>query len=377
MTRILPRFPIPMQLPLSQPLSQLPSSLLSRPSDSHLLGLDQQQPNHANVLTGSTSTSTCCDCNGPNARCISCKCCKEKRACVNCSPGGGRECINIMNVVSSLSSDSEATGPGNVRVLPSLESVKASASNCSMSLSSHGQALMPSPPEACYQAQPIAPSSQPPNRPNSSLPTTVQPPTVNAQRPKKKCMVSDCPVLVAPSMWHQHMSLHASGYYSGGVPNSWLIDQHLFVCSSCHQLVSISRTASHSRCCREQAKSPATLTALSSSSPTEPCNQGLPSFEEVCQLHRPVLRFVPAKARPVFARVISTALRSVLIENSEEACHNVFYLPQKAEGDVSSTLLLMSCANYGQEMTCGTWHKETPFDQTVVVLTPLRSLRSW
>ena len=129
-------------------------------------------------------------------------------------------------------------------------------------------------------------------------------------------------------MWYQHMSLHASGYYSGGVPNSWLIDQHLFVCSSYYQLVSISRTASHSRCCREQAKSPATLTALSFSSPTEPCNQGLPSFEEVCQLHRPVLRFVPAKARPVFARVLSTALRSVWIENSEEAWLKLFMLPK-------------------------------------------------
>ena len=127
-----------------------------------------------------------------------------------------------------------------------------------------------------------------------TLQTTVQPPTVNAQRPKKKCMLSDCPDPVAPSMWHQHMSLHASGYYSGRVPNSWLKDQHLFACSSCHQLVSISRTASHSRCCREQAKSPATLTAVSASSPTEP-NQGLPSFEEVCQLRRPVLRFVPAR----------------------------------------------------------------------------------
>ena len=63
-------------------------------------------------------------------------------------------------------------------------------SNCSMSLSSHGQALMPPPPEAYYQAQPIAPSSQPrthaTTRIPAALPTTVQPPTVNAQRPKKK-----------------------------------------------------------------------------------------------------------------------------------------------------------------------------------------------
>ena len=65
-----------------------------------------------------------------------------------------------------------------------------------------------------------------------------------------------------------------------GVPNSWLKDQHLFVCSSCHQLVSIYRIASHSQCCREQAKFPVMFTAVSASSPTEP-NQDLPSFE-VC-----------------------------------------------------------------------------------------------
>ena len=121
------------------------------------------------------------------------------------------------------------------------------------------------------------------------------------------------------------MSLHASGYYSGEVPSSWLEDHYLFVCPSCHQLVSISRTASHSQCCKGQAKSSAMLPAVSVSSPTEP-NQGLPSFEEVCQLRRPVLRFVPAKARPVFARVLSSALRSVLIENSVEAWLKLFII---------------------------------------------------
>ena len=49
----------------------------------------------------------------------------------------------------------------------------------------------------------------------------------------------------------------------------------------------------------------------------------------MCQLRRPVLRFVPAKACPVFARVQSTALRSILIENSsEEAWLKLFILPK-------------------------------------------------
>ena len=67
------------QLALSQgqPLLQLPSSLVSSPSESRLV-LDQQQ---RNVRAGSTSMSTRCKCNCPNARCISCKCCQEKRSC--------------------------------------------------------------------------------------------------------------------------------------------------------------------------------------------------------------------------------------------------------------------------------------------------------
>ena len=64
------------------------------------------------------------------------------------------------------------------------------------------------------------------------------------------------------------------------------------------------------------------LPAVSVSSPTD-TNQGLPSFE-VCQLCRPALRFVPAKACPAFARVLLLALRLVLIENSEEAWYKLF-----------------------------------------------------
>ena len=159
---------------------------------------------------------------------------------------------------------------------------------------------MRSPPDASHQ-QPITPSSHLPNLLNSTLRTMMQPPTqhiyapfqssISVRWPKKKCMVSDCPVLDAPFMWHQHMSLHASGYYFGEVLSLWLEDQHLLVCRSYRQLVSISKTASQSQCCKGQAKSPAMLPAVSVSSPTEP-NQGLPCFEEVCQLHLPVLRFV-------------------------------------------------------------------------------------
>ena len=56
----------------------------------------------------------CCKCSGPNARCISCKCCQEKRACVNCIPGERGKCVNILNLTSSL-----VTGPVKVGEQPS------------------------------------------------------------------------------------------------------------------------------------------------------------------------------------------------------------------------------------------------------------------
>eukprot|EP00731_Ephydatia_muelleri_P012305 Em0006g1199a len=56
--------------------------------------------------------------------------------------------------------------------------------------------------------------------------------------------------------------------------------------------------------------------------------ESLPSFEEVCELHRPTLRFIPSRARPAFARVLSASLRSVLSDNSEEAWLKLFMLPK-------------------------------------------------
>ena len=75
---------------------------------------------------------------------------------------------------------------------------------------------------------------------------------------KKKCVVPDCPVLVAPSMWHSHMSLHASGLhvFPGAVPITWLQDQGLFICSLCHQLVSNTRSRSHPKRCRGKVNIP-------------------------------------------------------------------------------------------------------------------------
>ena len=134
------------------------------------------------------STSTCCKCNGPNARCISCKCCQEKRACINCFPGGRGKCVNIMNIVSSI--PPQTTEPGIKHQCATIP-----GDCCDSSMSSLTQALMPPPPEVSHQ-QPITPSSQLLNLPNSTLPATMQSATqriynrfqssIGTRRPKKK-----------------------------------------------------------------------------------------------------------------------------------------------------------------------------------------------
>ena len=48
----------------------------------------------------------------------------------------------------------------------------------------------------------------------------------------------------------------------------------------------------------------------------------------MCQINHPTLHFVPAKARPAFARALSSALRDVIQENSEEAWLKLFMLPK-------------------------------------------------
>ena len=54
----------------------------------------------------------------------------------------------------------------------------------------------------------------------------------------------------------------------------------------------------------------------------------LPTFEEVCLLNQPTLRFIPSRSRPAFARALSSALRCVIQENSEDAWLKLFMLPK-------------------------------------------------
>ena len=46
---------------------------------------------------------------------------------------------------------------------------------------------------------------------------------------------------------------------------------------------------------------------------------GFPTFEDVCLHNYSNLRFVPSRSRPAFAQALSSALRCVILENTEEA----------------------------------------------------------
>ena len=54
----------------------------------------------------------------------------------------------------------------------------------------------------------------------------------------------------------------------------------------------------------------------------------LPTFEEICKLQCRTLHHIPTSARPAFAAVLSSALRSVLHDNTEESWIKLFMLPK-------------------------------------------------
>ena len=143
---------------------------------------------------------------------------------------------------------------------------------------------------------------------------------------RKQCIVEGCPVCIAPSMWHNHMTLHANGALPGNVLSECrLRDQYMFVCPSCSQLVANSRHASYLRQCSHRCMAPVSL-QLPVFIPFSEASHGLLSFDQVCQRNHPTLQYIPAKARPAFARALSSSLRDVLQRNTEDAWLKHFML---------------------------------------------------
>ena len=114
-----------------------------------------------------------------------------------------------------------------------------------------------------------------------------QPHQVSPDVPSRKCIVEGCQARVTPSMWHNHMSLHAKCALPGEIPSAWLMERNLFICPNCYQLVLLPCNQSSIVNARQSlAYSP----SLDS------------TFEQVCQLNNQTRRFIPSKVRPAFAR---------------------------------------------------------------------------
>ena len=384
-------FPDSQQLPLSQPLPQLPpsstpSSFIT-PSPGSLVAhpFDSQNQLHVSALipepkspgqgpsfpSGShftlnefqfqqslapssqcgSQSPTCCKCYTSVARCTSCKCCREGHPCVNRYPGRSGKCANV--VLSST-----VILPASI---PQLETVLQPNSLNSLS-NNQGQDLQPSMP---WTPSPQSPpslteeqdynvtrplslntpcnSAMTPHTPfpslfaplpclsngHSSPDTSILELTANdplptqshvrdvlpeqsevlssSQHPhKKSCPVQGCQQLIAPTMWRQHMTLHAQGFFSGAVPGSWLQEQDLFVCPNCQQLVANSRHSSHLRKCTHATAAPPSLSPLGVQV-ADPSLFPLPTFESVCNLPGRTVRHIPLKDRLSFALVLSSA----------------------------------------------------------------------
>ena len=123
------------------------------------------------------------------------------------------------------------------------------------------------------------------------------------------------------------MTLHAQGFFSGAVPGSWLQEQDLFVCPNCQQLVANSRHSSHLRKCTHATAAPPSLSPLSVQE-ADPSLFPLHTFESVCKLPGRTVRHIPLKDRLAFALVLSSALRSAVHDNSEDAWLKLLMLPK-------------------------------------------------
>ena len=128
-----------------------------------------------------------------------------------------------------------------------------------------------------------------------------------------------------PSMWRIHMEGHVRGTFCGMVPDTWLNDQNLYICHHCSSLVAISHNSSHIKKCLKCPPSPESPVATPL---TNASGDDLPSLRDICNLKCPTIRFIPNKAKPALARVLSAALRAVITENSIGSWIKLFMLPK-------------------------------------------------
>ena len=117
-------------------------------------------------------------------------------------------------------------------------------------------------------------------------------------------------------------------------------------CSDCNNLVAESHRSSHQVKCTHIVHVDSELPSSMLRNAGSLLFESLPTFEDVCKLPCPTIHHVPAKARPALARALSTCLRSILHENTEESWKKLFmlqsawFLPQNEEEVTTSPVQL-------------------------------------
>ena len=167
----------------------------------------------------------------------------------------------------------------------------------------------------------VSPASPPLNQHNHIKPGGGKP----DRQLRKKCILQDCNELVAPSMWKNHLNLHTQGVLPGSVPDDWLHENNVVACSHCHHLVASTHLMSHQRKCATPRSN--TNTQMDVPLFNDRTAQ-LPSFEVVWHLHCSTIHHIPAKARPAFAKTLSSTLQDILHTNNEESWLKLFLLPK-------------------------------------------------
>ena len=269
----------------------------------------------------------CCVCNGPHARSKSCACVKAGRSCSSCHPLRLDRCSNSH---SNLSAPTSTTSCSQPSVLSDI-AVECESQCFSQPTPPFRQSTQPPPQPLPPQPPPAVPPPAPDHESVSSdiylnqprLPSGPLPPTNDHKEP---CIVAGCRERIAPTMSLHHLSLHAKGILCGDVPSDWLHKHARFICS---ELVSISHRSSHqSKCIQSSLQSNINSLPLVRGVPSTHMQASLPTLQDICSLRCPTIRFIPSRARPSFARVLSAVLRDVVAENSIEAWTKLFMLPK-------------------------------------------------
>ena len=203
----------------------------------------------------------------------------------------------------------------------SVAEVSNESNNTAVSLSKDGESSLSS--DLVHHATDLLGSPEVPSQ--STLDPSPEVPVFSNQLVHRKpCLGRE---RIAPSMWRQHMTLHAQGFFPGAVPDSWLQEQNLFICPRCRGLVANSRLPSHQLKC-PLVNNSVCLSALSPSSTTGAMPSPLPTFEAICELPVRTVWHIPAKDRQAVALVLSSSLRAAAVENTQEAWLKVFMLPK-------------------------------------------------